>query len=397
MYKETRPWIMKLTLLAAAAFLLAVSLLTFRSLLQTTEGYAFYENRYLDTVETLSAESLLDGSFTGSLEPAFSDHFVMRERWIKLYNRLQLSVLEKTSLQNLVLTEDLLLPVQTPQTAQSYEADAQAMAAQLKTLSNAVEAYGGTFLFVGLPEQSTILQDRYPAPYFRNEENHKAREAAMFRAGAALDVPMLDMTPLFEASADSSRLYYRTDHHYRLEGAYLTYRTICETLQAAGLDLSVLTEDDFDYVTLPNPFLGSRNKKLMGLYETEETLEIYQLHAPIQFTRRDNGETVETTVFDLPASENAYVEYHVYMGGDKAETVIETNRPWLPDCLIFGDSFTNALETFLYTSFDETRSLDLRYNDASILDYVQTWQPDVVLLVQNDTTYLLQTGNGQIE
>ena len=100
----------------------------------------------------------------------------------------------------------------------------------------------------------------------------------------------------------------------------------------------------------------------------------------------------------LPDSEATFAQYNAYMGGDKAETVIQTNRPELPDCLIFGDSFTNALETFLYTSFDETRSLDLRhYTEMGILEYVQTYQPDVVICMQNDTVYLLPEGNGVIE
>lgn len=37
------------------------------------------------------------------------------------------------------------------------------------------------------------------------------------------------------------------------------------------------------------------------------------------------------------------------MGGDIGESVITTNRPKLPNILIYGDSFTNPLETLLWT------------------------------------------------
>ena len=68
------------------------------------------------------------------------------------------------------------------------------------------------------------------------------------------------------------------------------------------------------------------------------------------------------------------------MGGDIAETVIETGRSWLPDCIIFGDSFTNALETALYCSFDTTVALDFRHNKArTIYDYIEEYKPDVVI------------------
>ena len=85
------------------------------------------------------------------------------------------------------------------------------------------------------------------------------------------------------------------------------------------------------------------------------------------------------------------------MGGDFGETILETNRPNLPDALIFGDSFTNALETLLYASFDETRILDLRhYTEKSLKDYISEYQPDIVLCVQNDTFYYTATGNGAV-
>ena len=99
---------------------------------------------------------------------------------------------------------------------------------------------------------------------------------------------------------------------------------------------------------------------------------------------------------EVRAAEDLPTTYNLYMGGDFGETILETNRPELPDVLIFGDSFTNPLETLFYTGFDETRSLDLRYNDVSLLDYVAEHRPDVVLCVRDDTSYLSAEGNGRI-
>ena len=85
------------------------------------------------------------------------------------------------------------------------------------------------------------------------------------------------------------------------------------------------------------------------------------------------------------------------MGGDYGETVLETHRPELPKLLIFGDSFTNALETLLYASFDETRSMDLRhYHGGSLRDYIADYRPDVVLCVLNDSFYYTTAGNGAV-
>ena len=115
------------------------------------------------------------------------------------------------------------------------------------------------------------------------------------------------------------------------------------------------------------------------------------------FTRYDNGKPSDRPLFVLPEADYLPATYNLYMGGDFAETVLETDRPELPNALIFGDSFTNALETLLYASFNETRVLDLRHYDGmSLREYVETHRPDVVLCIQNDTFYYLGGGNNHV-
>ena len=94
---------------------------------------------------------------------------------------------------------------------------------------------------------------------------------------------------------------------------------------------------------------------LEELYTMPDTAE------DIPFTRFDNGAAAEATVYALPGSDAEPLTYGLYMGGDIAETVIQTDRPELPNALIFGDSFTNPVECLAYYSFNELRSVDLRH------------------------------------
>ena len=136
---------------------------------------------------------------------------------------------------------------------------------------------------------------------------------------------------------------------------------------------------------------------LYGLWTGAEKLSIGVQAAPVPFTRTDNGAPVPATLYELPEDPAAEVTYDVYMGGDKAETILRTDRPELPNLLIFGDSFTNPLETLFYTGFNETRSLDLRYYDQKgILEYLEEYRPDVVICIRDDTAYLSTEGNGNI-
>lgn len=99
----------------------------------------------------------------------------------------------------------------------------------------------------------------------------------------------------------------------------------------------------------------------------------------------------------LPATDSEPVTYGMFMGGDIAETILTTGRAELSDALIFGDSYTNAIETVFYTGFDETRSLDLRYYEEQTLsDYIDAYRPAVVVCVRDDANYLNFTGNGAL-
>ena len=83
------------------------------------------------------------------------------------------------------------------------------------------------------------------------------------------------------------------------------------------------------------------------------------------------------------------------MGGDIAETCIRTDRSSLLTALIFGDSFTNAVESLAYYSFDEMRSVDLRhYKTQSISDYIAAYQPDVVICIRDYEALLSRSDNG---
>ena len=156
----------------------------------------------------------------------------------------------------------------------------------------------------------------------------------------------------------------------------------------------------FDYVIIqPGYYQNSDmlNQLDYALHPTEDKIEIAYPKEEIPFSRTDNGVPTSAQIYSLPENDKTMVDYTVYMGGDIGETIIETSRPSLRKALIVGDSFTTPLETLLWMSFDETRSLDYRhYSEKNLLDYIKEYQPDVVITVRDESVYLSQEGNGAI-
>ena len=364
------------------------------------ETTAYYENRTLAERPALTLSSLWDGSFGIAFESWYSDHIPGRTALLKADTRVQMDVLDRPVVNDVVLEAgDVLVPFQeyAEQTETEYAEAAAPIADGFGRLNAHIEANGGVFRYVGFPEQRFYFADRYPDYLDSHETESAAADAIFAQALEDRGVSFLDMGAMYETRGNPAGYYSAVDHHYNYYGAYAAYRAILDDLNAAGFDLPVLTEADLDFVELPNPYIGTRNRKLYNLWPNDEKAVIGVQREPVAFTRTDNGQPSSRALFVYPQEAYMPTTYSLYMGGDFAETVLETNRPELPDALIFGDSFTNALETLLYASFDETHILDLRhYTDKSLKDYITEYQPDVVLCVMNDTFYYTTTGNSAV-
>lgn len=384
-------------LLCLLAALLAVPAGT--ALWSRKDTTAYYENRSLAEFPAVTAKSLWDGTLGGALESWYSDHVPGRTTLLKADTAAQLNLLRRPAVNEVVPAGDVLLPLLSyeERAAEEYPALAAEAAASFARLSEHVRSYGGTFCYAGIPEQRVYFRDKYPDYLSGHKTEVSAGDGAYARAMAEAGVDFLDMGAVYDAQGHPETYYSAVDHHYNYYGAYAAYRAILDHLAEAGWSLPVLTEEDLDFQELPNPYIATRNRKLYNLWPNEERAVIGVQRNPAPFTRYDNGELSERPLFVLPKADYLPTTYNLYMGGDFAETVLETSRPELPNALIFGDSFTNALETLLYASFNETRILDLRhYDEMSLREYVETYRPDIVLCVQNDTFYYLGGGNNDV-
>jgi len=382
-----------LFLVVFLGFLAAVPIGT---VLAEKSGTSYWENRALAGVPELTVEGVLDGSFFTKVESCFSDHVVGRDAIMALNTKIELAM-GKPVVSGQVAEGDVLLDFHGYNTWDvGYQKNlALSVGQRIKELNDLVTGYGGYFCYVGVPHQYCYFSDRYP-DYMDDRTWTMDNTRRVFgEAMAELGVPFLDMMTVYDEMGRPAGLYSAVDHHFTYAGALVTYEKTLERVNAdTGLNLTVLREGaGLEVKELPNRYLGSRNRELYDLWPTEEKAGLSEVSPAIPFARFDNGGEVEPVLYALPQTAEEYVLYNLYMGGDVAETVIRTDRPELPNALIFGESFTNAVETVLWTAFNETRSLDLRHYSAQALEeYVLMYQPDVVICLRDDTMFLTDLG-----
>lgn len=278
---------MRATLAIVAFILFAMPVLSF---FNRQSSYSYFENRMLAARPALSISSVRDGSFFTGCENFLVDHIYQRDKWISGYTYMQMHILKKPVVNKIVLADDLLLPFLDLLPVNEYcDAMGRRAANDLSRLKGKLEEIGGKLVVIGVPEQYSVLADRFPYPMASNRANFTAIERSFFTHLAEAGIEAINMRPYYRASGDPTLLYAKTDHHYRLEGAYLAYTALCERLRKIGFEFPVTAEEDFDYVELPNDFLGSRAKRLYGLSPVKEKALIYSLKEDIPFARYDNG------------------------------------------------------------------------------------------------------------
>ncbi|MEG2678983.1 MAG: hypothetical protein RR949_03520, partial [Oscillospiraceae bacterium] len=375
-----------------SCFLAALIAVPVCTLFSEKVGTSYYENRTLASLPTVSVKTISDGTFFSDLETYFSDHIAWRDPIMKLKTWSDLNVFHRPVVGDTVVNSDVLLYFHGYQRKSLDGLDAQAaeMGDKLQKINDQVTDYGGYFCYFGLTNHFTYFSDHYPSYIDNRLWQTESTVEAFSNALTEREVPFLNMTPIYDAQGRPPEYYSATDHHYTYRGMLSAYDALMKRINSdTALDLQILTPDDLTLTTLPNPFLGSRERKLYNLWPSDEHITIGTLKEEIPFTRTDNGAEVPATFYALPATQEEPLPYGVYMGGDIGETIIRTNRGELPKALIFGDSFTNAMETVFWASFDETRYLDLRhYTDKALSDYLADYQPDVVICLRDDNSYL---------
>lgn len=385
--------------LVTAAFVLFLLAAGGATLLRDKENVSFFENRALAAQPTYTAQSDGDGSYVRAWERYLSDHAAGRTTLLRVKAKADL-FLRRPVVNDVVVTEGALLPYLPEEsvTREEIAAQADAMAEQLAVIQSAVEGYGGYFCYVGIPCQYASRADEYP-PYLNARAERSAWSVAeLTRAATERGVDFLDMGAVFAAQSDPKRYASAVDNHYSLEGALLTYETLLARItERTSLDLPVLSQDDVTLRKLPNPYFGSRVRKLLGEAWREDALYYLEADEAVPFTRYDCGSAAPSApiLYHLPANDTAWVDYSLYLGGDLSEMLLDTARPELPSVLIYGDSFTNPLECILYHSFDKLYALDLRYyRDEPLLDRIERERPRVVVCIRDYEALLATGGNG---
>lgn len=262
------------------------------------------------------------------------------------------------------------------------------------------------FVYIVTPYKVSASQDNVPEGI--NNPINKITDDFLKELSAA-DISSLDLRPHFSATSEHVRKYfYRTDHHWKPDAAFLAFQDIMSAIEK--IDLKKERKRIKSHYSSPDLWkryekkewtLGSHGKRV-GIYYAGVDPLIYYI--PRFATKMSTIMPYESMIYkgDYTVANirkkyiqnNDYFNYHPgsVCIGDNYPLVhhYNLNAPNKVKLLIIRDSFALPLEAFMSTEFSEIDSLDSRFYKAStIAEYIQWTKPDLVLLIR----YTRSTGD----
>ena len=337
------------------------------------------ENRYLQEFPVPTLKTLEDKSFMSSFEKFFSDHFVLREKWIQLKNQMEI-ITNKKEINGVYLTEKRLIEHQ--------ELNEDIIKQNTEAINSFAEKYKKpTFLMI-VPTAESIYTDQLPlmAPYFDQKKVIDSIYTASNKNLTCIDV----FTPLL--SAKNQYIYYNTDHHWTSLGAYLGYFSSAKPLGFAHNEI-----DKFNVEHASHDFKGTLYSKTLYEKSTPDTIDLYHL---------STGEPQVTVTVNSgqKSSEHQSIFFRNYLDKkDKYNTFLGQNEPCVSvktdvtnqkKLLIIKDSYAHSMVQFYMYHYSEITLVDLRYVNK-LSNYVSVDDYDQIMFVYNFASVNTDTSIGK--
>lgn len=378
--------------LMAALFLGAILLVLLAGAAQTVffpDEIAAGENRYANQLEPLTAAGYLDGSFQDSVEAALGDQVTFSATLKNMYQSLtshSVRLLSKPFL-SMDYFSDRYFQLGTSTifggTNLVYYMYPQSRTAEL---DEKIRDYNGTLPLY--PDAEFYLYYIEKDTDINLQTGEKVDFYGYLRSALTLDDDHMSCFAI-DSFEQFREYFYKTDHHWNLQGSYQGYLDVLELLGVEDEPLQPV-----ERVHMSDAFSGSKARNYASTFT--ERFDAYRFDWP-EMTVTINGAPAQDygmQDYYLSGQDEA-VTYGSFYGGDEGEIIFSTDRPERDDILVIGESYDNAVLKLLASHFNNTYSIDLRYYEAymgqsfSLSEYLREHGINKVLLIGNIDYYLM--------
>ena len=334
------------------------------------------ENRVLQQLPSFSVSAYKEGRFESKIEDYASDQFILRNGFIRLKTAADTALggLESNGVyrcRDNYLMEDITVP-----TKDVKESNTSALTA-FKEANPDLKMY-----FLLAPNAANILSDKLPVAVSTANQNKYMDD--FFETVESLGITPIDVRDTFKEAKKDTQLYYRTDHHWTTDGAYLAFEQVNSVMELGNK----VTYTDY---AVKNDFRGTLASKSGFVNGMDDAIKIY---LPAEDSEGYENSVIyysdtkeKTTQFYQVDSLDTKDAYTVFGGSNHPMYTVRTPLDTDRHLLLIKDSYANSMVPFLSQCFSEIVVVDPRYFYDNIQDIISSESITDVLFLYNANTF----------
>ncbi len=351
----------------AIFFIISVSILS-GIVFTPKQTVSYDENRYLSEFPKLNFETYKNSEFSTGFESWVSDHFVLRKQFIIIRNNIE-KLIGRKEISGVYTTDDMMISL--------FRAGNDVSDKNAQYINAFSENAGSVYCLIA-PTAQEIYRDKLPD--YLNLASESEYISSFY--SKLNNIKTVDVTNALEQNADEY-LFFRTDHHWTTNGAFIAYNALADAMGLEKFDKS-----DFDIETVSDSFEGTLYSKTLDESVTPDSIILYKYKTDENITVEDENGVSDFYKYDELDEKDKYL----FFGGEnKGTETVRSNVKNGRRLLLIKDSYANSLVPFLALDYEEITLLDLRYATASVLKSTDKMQYDDILFLYNCDGFSTET------
>lgn len=372
--------------LPTIVFLLFIYTISILFIALPKKDYSAHEKRYLADFPTFTVESFFSSDFGKDFETALCDHTPFRNFFVGLNSYYNLSLGNPLSNGIYHCKDGYLL---------NDPAKADRLDINFQIISDFAKESDVNTTMLLAPSTGYVCSDVLPNKHikYNDDENfEKAKETLKDGGVTFVDV----RETLKNAYADGTQVFYKTDHHWTTEGAYLSY---CELAKSLGFEAN--SKEDYEIESYDG-FYGTTYSSSGYWLTKPDTVQVYKSKdiKDISVSITEGKNTIESDSMFFLTHVDADDKYPIFLDGNHPYTVIKNNsidkEKDNGKLLILKDSFAHSLTPFLADHYREIVMVDMRYYRQSIKELLNEGDFDQMLFIYSIDNLSTDTDLAQI-
>lgn len=326
-------------------FLVTIFTLSVITFVAKDREFSEMENRTLSGKPEFSGEKLLAGEFADDLEKYLSDQLFLKDNLVMLKNSV-----------DFISGKDMLGGVyyHYGRYIRNFEEDEAQVNKNMMFINNWItknEISSDKVSFVLAPTASYVFNEYLPDSSLSDNEKD-----TFDLIEKSFNGKFISLKEAMENTNKSMNVYYKTDHHWTMEGAYYGYKEVMNVLGKEAKALSSFRE-----ITLDEKFMGSLYSQAPLFGVEGDTVTFYDYKdLDYTITYENDGKVVNS--FLVKENFDIKDKYTALFGGNYGRMTITNNdNPDGPKLIIFKDSYANSIMPYLISHYSVIEVIDLRY------------------------------------